>query len=179
MPALKQALESKGFVKRNIEFQVAVSRFQNAGGEYGVALAMLNAAYGRGGGQANAANGQNVVATASPGRADQTAGADKAKTNLSARPSHARRGAAAIGSIQSVLTRSLFNMRLPDGRRLGEIRWSECPELAQRYRRFARILVASHNFAIPPDPATTLESILPEKELAAIVAAAERFNDVE
>lgn len=174
--ALGQALESKGYLARNVEFQVAISKFQNGGGEYGVALAMLNAAYGRGAGHVvrDADGVLTEVAGASPDSKQAQGG------RLPVRPGHARRGAAAIDSVQATIAKSLFDsIVLPDGRRLREVRWSEAPILAAKYQRVSRILLACRNYAIPTDPAATLDQVVPEGELATIVQAVERLNALD
>lgn len=80
--------------------------------------------------------------------------------------------------VQAALARSLFDtIMLPDGRRLRDIRWNDCPALAQKYRRLAHILTAVHNYAIPPDPSATLDRIVSEHELKGIVATAEEANN--
>jgi len=92
---------------------------------------------------------------------------------------HARRGAAAISSVQIVLKKSLFDsIVLPDGRALREIRWSECQGLATRYRKLSRILMAVHNVGVPADADTTLDNLVSEDGLKEIVDAVERFNDI-
>lgn len=210
--ALANALADKGITPRNVAMQLAIARFQNNGGEYGVALAMLNAAYGKGseGRSTRAGNGRAPVADASPshdgeagqgsvaetvvedvpaspstptGRGEGLSGrAEKAAANLpsaASRPGHAKRGAIAIASIQPAMAKSLFDAtRLPDGRSLREIRWSECPTLAAKWGRSVRILMAIHNHAIPPDPNATLDSIVSEGELATIINAVERLNGI-
>jgi hypothetical protein len=168
-------MADKGFVTRNVALQVAISKFQNTGGEYGVALAILNAAYGRGG------DGHAAIAGADASRrgAGRHRLADQVGSVLPA-PRHARRGAAAMESVQPALAKSLFDsILLPDGRRLGEVRWSECPLLAARYQRLTRILLACRNFAVPPDATMTLAEIVPEQELEHIVGAVERLNALD
>jgi hypothetical protein len=207
-------LAEKGILPRNIKLQIAIARFQNSGGQYGVALAMLNAAYGRGneGQQAGAeesyrahANipstskhddaaghgvsarkaGELLPAASSPSRsASQTSIADKANQAVPAAaspkpPGHAKRGAAAISAVQPVMNKSLFDSTvLPDGRRLREVKWSECPRLARRYRFLSRLLTAIHNVGVPADPNDTIDNLINEDRLRDIVAAVERFNDI-
>lgn len=122
-----------------------------------------------------------------PAAARQREGADRCtvaeKAGLvmpaSSRPAKPPRGAAAIAGIQATLARSLFDQtRLPDGRSLREVRWAECPQLAQRYRKLSRILMAVHGHAVPADPGTTLDNIVTEDGLKQIVEAVERFNDI-
>lgn len=93
---------------------------------------------------------------------------------------HARRGLAAIAAAQAPVARSLFDgTRLPDGRTLREVHWAECPRLARQYRHFARVLHAIHSHATPSDPAATLDEIVSEAQLKAIIATAERANDLD
>jgi hypothetical protein len=178
--AMGEALSAKGVFRHNIEFQIAISKFQNNGGEYGVALAMLNAAYGRSEGQHDvAADGQRVPADASRPGAGQPSGANKVERAMPA-PGHAKRGAGSINAVQGTLAKSLFDsIVLPDGRRLRDVRWAECPMLAARYQRLGRILMACRNFAVPPDASMTLDNVVPEAELQHIVDAVERLNALD
>lgn len=206
--AMADALVKGGIVPRNVKLQMALAEYQNNGGEYGVALAMLNAAYGKGsGGQlCSAGNGPAFPADA-PGEEGHGASADKARPPLPSSPpterseghtsradqvgrfmpaaaprpmpGHAKRGAVAIGAVDHVAVKSLFDTTvLPDGRRLREVRWSECPALATQYRRHSRILMAVHNYAIPPEPSATLDAIVNEAELQNIISAVEKFNEI-
>jgi hypothetical protein len=159
-------LAEKGFVPRNIKFQIAIARYQNSGGEYGVALAMLNAAFGRG------SEGQKPEAADKAGNREPDAAARKM-------PGHARRGAAAIGAVQGTMQKSLFDSTiLPDGRTLREVKWSECPRLSRRYRYLSRVLMAIHNVGIPADPNDTIDNLVNEDGLKEIISAVERFNDI-
>jgi hypothetical protein len=228
--AIGAQLAKNGILPHNIKLQIAIARYQNSGGSYGVALAMLNAAYGRGSeGQLGAANGHPIVADASslnddaagrmkaadeaecllpaassPGHHDsavlaegnvpgtispnRSAGlselADEAKRGVpdaAARkmPGHAKRGAAAIGAVQGTLAKSLFDSTvLPDGRRLREVKWSECPRLSRRYRHLSRVLMAIHNVGIPADPSDTIDNLVNEDGLKEIISAVEKFNDI-
>lgn len=94
-------------------------------------------------------------------------------------PGHAKRGLTAIASIQGTLAASLFDsIRLPDGRALRNVRWSECVPLASKYRKLSRILLAVHNYAMPAEASTTLDAIVNEEQLAEIVASVEKINDI-
>ena len=182
MNALAAKLRDAGVEPRNIQLQLALARFMNNGGTYGVALAMLNAAYGKGsvGHSRSADEGQSAIADApSDGGGGHTTDANKASSLLPAarRPPNPPRGITSIASVQSTLARSLFDSTvLPDGRRLREVRWSECPALATKYRRVAHVLIAVHNHAIPPDQSATLDTIVSEAELQKIIADAEKSN---
>lgn len=205
--AIAEKLEARGVVPRNVKFQIALAEFQNNGGEYGVALAMLNAAYGKGSegrghpafGFQDGANaplqnddaGQTICAdeaeemslASSPNRSTgQRAPADKADHPLPVaanKPGHAKRGLIAIGSVQAAVSKSLFDTTLlPDGRRLRDVRWSECPALASKYRRLSRIFMAVHNHGKPADPDATLDQIVSEEGLSEIINAVERVNDL-
>lgn len=210
--AIGEKLAAKGVHAVNVRFQIALAEFQNNGGSYGVALAMLNAAYGKGSGGhgALASNGLSGDADASRlngGEDGHRSDADEARVPVpsspplqrsegllssadkaSARvpvaaprpmPGHAKRGAVAIGAVDHVAARSLFDSTvLPDGRRLREVRWSECPTLATKYRRLSRVLMAVHNYAIPPEPTMTLDAIVNEAELQTIITSVERFNEI-
>lgn len=209
---LGRALASKGIMQRNVDLQLALAKYQNDGGEYGVALAMLNAAYGKGseGRSTSASTGQAPAADASPtndgeagytpnadgavhrmpaspstepGRGEgQCAGAEKAvpmAPSAASRPGHAKRGVLAIGAVQSAVGKSLFDETvLPDGRKLREVRWAECPTLAKKYRRLSRILMAVHNAAIPPDPNASLDTVVSEADLKSIITSVEKFNEI-
>lgn len=182
--ALGEALAAKGFNQRNVKLQIAIAEFQNNGGEFGVAYAMLCAAYGKGGdGRAYVAdNGHGSTAEVSQRTTGHRGDATKAipaALVAAQKPGHARRGATAIASVQNTVAKSLFEtIVLPDGRKLGEVRWSECPTLAAKYNRHARILLAVHRFAIPPDPSTTIDAVVPESELKNIVSVVERINEI-
>lgn len=207
--AIGAALAAKGLTARNVEFQIALAKFQNNGGQYGVALAMLNAAYGKGSeGRVVIADGQKVDADTSRtdaakglgGSADKavslkpnaaterSAGpfnpADKASAEMPVAsprnlPGHAKRGMVAISAVQETVSKSLFDTTiLPDGRRLREVRWSECPNLARRYRKLSRIFMAVHSYIVPADPNATLDNIVPDDRLNEIVSAVEKFNDI-
>lgn len=214
--ALGVEFAKNGIFPHNVKLQIAIARYQNDGGSYGVALAMLNAAYGRGsGGRESVAQSHGSSANASPQNDDATgrtatadqaalappaasspghytpnrsAGqsrlADKANHHVpdaAARkmPGHAKRGAAAIGAVQAVMHKSLFDSTvLPDGRTLREVRWSECPRLSRRYRYLSRVLMAVHNVGIPADPNDTIDNLVNEDGLREIISAVERFNDI-
>lgn len=93
---------------------------------------------------------------------------------------HARRGLAAIAAAQAPVARSLFDgTRLPDGRTLREVHWAECPRLARQYRHLARVLHAIHSHGTPSNPSATLDEIVSEAQLKAIIATAERANDLD
>lgn len=134
-----EKLAEKGILAINVELQLAIAKFQNNGGEYGVALAILNAAYGKGksafhqvpqGQKAfadapciDAAKGQRThadkaglaVPDAAPQRsAGQRPIASKANDAVPDasrlyKPGHAKRGLAAISAVQETVSRSLFD----------------------------------------------------------------------
>lgn len=207
-----EKLAAKGVQPINVRLQIALAEFQNNGGSYGVALAMLNAAYGKGsvghsesaalgqakhadasrlnGGDEGLMKGAEMARDATPssppterseGRLKVAEKADVSVPSATSRhlPGHAKRGAVAIGAVDHVATRSLFDTTvLPDGRKLREVRWSECPALATKYRRLSRVLMAVHNHAIPPEPSMTLDAIVNEAELSQIITSVERFNEI-
>lgn len=199
---------SRDYIAINTRFQIALVEFQEHGGEYGVALAMLNAAYGKGKGavlgvpegqkgnapsplsndvvglEAAADKASKIVPTTST---QQEVGlardADKAvvamPTSVSKKPGHAKRGATAIASVQATVSKSLFDsIVLPDGRKLREVHWAECPRLAKQYRRVSRILMAIHSQGTPADPSAKVSDIVTEEKLNEIVSAVEKFNDI-
>jgi hypothetical protein len=196
----------------NIEFQQAIAKWQNSGGTFGVAYAMLCAAYGRGdaghrqvaeeasidvpdASPQDAAEGQRTIADEAtefvPDAAPERSGeghsthADKAihpvPISASARvlPGHAKHGMASISAVQGTMSKSLFDrIKLPDGRTLREVCWSECPNLATRYRRLSRILMALWAHGKPVDPNTTVDNLINDAGLKQIVDAVEKFNDI-
>jgi hypothetical protein len=116
--AIGEALSAKGVFRHNIEFQIAISKFQNNGGEYGVALAMLNAAYGRSEGHGSDDGHIGSADASCPARAE-----------MPTRPAHHRPARAWRGQHQRVqhAAKSLFDSIVPpDGRRPREVRWGEC-----------------------------------------------------
>ncbi|NBN62816.1 hypothetical protein [Pannonibacter tanglangensis] len=212
---ITEQLAQRGITARDVRLQIAIAEYQNNGGTFEQAEAMLRAAY------TNAAKGHNghadeartLVPDAAPLRgAGQLRSADKAMATVPAAPipstrsgghvigadeasvqvppapqprrevaaGHARRGLAAIAAAQAPVARSLFDgTRLPDGRTLREVHWAECPRLARQYRHLARVLHAIHSHATPSDPAATLDEIVSEAQLKAIIATAERANDLD
>ena len=185
--ALSEKLAAKGVLSLNVELQIAIAKFQNNGGEYGVALAMLNAAYGRGksadalmpkGRSTCADNPRTNAAKGHDTTADKAAGVvpDAAPRN---KPGHAKRGLAAISAVQEVVSRSLFDTtKLPDGRSLREVHWAEVPRLAQRYTFLSRVMLLVHRKGVPADPAAKLDAMVSEDELKEIIGSVERLNDL-
>lgn len=107
--------------------------------------------------------------------------ADKAVNLLpsSRGPGISRRGLSAIASVQGTIAKSLFERtRLPDGRSLGEVRWSELPRLASEYRSLSRVFTAIWKHAVPADPSVNVATIVTETELQEILTNVERFNDI-
>lgn len=95
------------------------------------------------------------------------------------KPGHAARGLGAIASIQPGIAKALFaTYRLVDGRPASDVRWSEAPALAQRSAKDARILIAAHRYAIPPDHSMTLGECVPEAEQRNIISMVERINAI-
>ena len=95
------------------------------------------------------------------------------------RPGHARRGAAAIAAVQPALAKGLFrSMKLPDGRCLADIQWHELPKLAAEYRQFSRLFTLLHRKAVPPDVFATIDQVVKEADLRALLDEVERFNDI-
>jgi len=206
--AIGDALAANGVTRLNVKFQLAIAEFQNNGGEYGVALAMLNAAYGKGS-KAGPIVPKGSAALADASRQNDDVGhlrdADKAGLHLPASspvrsygrafsadeavrklpyaakrmPGHAKRGLAEIASIQDTIARSLFDTtRLPDGRKLREVHWAEVPALASRYSFLSRVMLVVHRKAVPADPAATLDQIVSEDELKEIIGSVEKLNDI-
>lgn len=207
--AFETKFAEKGIYARNTRLQMAIAEFQNNGGEFGIAYAILCAAYGKGREAVIRVPKGHAPVAASPLRNEidgQKFGANKATCGLpsispnlasggrqlsaekagfhlpatsKSKPGHAKRGLAAIQSVQATMSKSLFDtIMLPDGRRLREVAWSECPALATKYRKLSRILKAIHNIGIPADPNDTIDNIVNEDGLKEIVSAVEKFNDI-
>lgn len=159
-------LKTAGVHPRNVKLQIALAEFQNNGGEYGVALAMLNAAYGKGsGGQSSpASDGQVPHADASrtnegegqssdadnaglkfpdpsPQRngAGQVAHADKATLPMP-RPVSPSYITAAKSGAKSVAITVLDSFKVRDGRSLGDVRFGELESLRFENAREASII---------------------------------------
>jgi hypothetical protein len=206
--AIAEKLKAQGITKHGTELQIAIAKFQNNGGTYAEALALLDAAYELGGEavvyvpegrpiladppKPNAGAGlhtpANKAVSLAPAPATQRSaghcgGAKKANGALPVAsprksPGHAKRGMAEIAAVQDVMARSLFDtIKLPDGRPLRQVRWSEVPRLSSRYVFLARVMTLCHRKGIPMDPASTLDQIVKESELKEIVEATERLND--
>lgn len=178
----------------NGAFMEAVREFQSHGGSFGVAYAILCAAYGRGkdphqdaaeGQAAKADKAWKVSPDAATGRGDgRTMDAEEAIACLPTasprfKPGHARRGIAAIAAVQETVAKSLFDsIKLPDGRRLREVSWGEVPRLAQNYTFLARVMTLIHRKGIPVDATEKLDRIVSEDELSEIVSTVEKINDL-
>ncbi|NBN64175.1 hypothetical protein [Pannonibacter tanglangensis] len=212
---ITEQLARLGITARDVRLKIAIAEYQNNGGTFEQAEAMLRAAYTdaakgrhtqarpaespapdaaplRGAGHFLTADKASEKAPAAPIPSTRSGGqlkcADQANGVLPPAPQprreaasgHARRGLAAIAAAQVPVARSLFDgTRLPDGRTLREVHWAECPRLAQQYRHLARVLHAIHSHATPADPAATLDEIVSEAQLIAIIATAERANDLD
>lgn len=191
---MSEAFKAIGLTPCEAAFNLALAKYQNNGGTYERALAMLDAAYGKGsGGQAKIpGNGRHVHANTSrdgdAGRSDdvvKASGDSPASPSTPVRvvehkrhlPGHAKRGAEAIAAVQPTMAKSAFaSIKLDDGRTIAEVRWSEAVPLAQRHSRNARILIAAHNYAIPADPTTPLGEMVPPDEQKNIANMMERIN---
>ena len=93
------------------------------------------------------------------------------------KPGHSTRGMAVIAATNTGLAKALFSTRkLIDGRLMSDVRWSEAPMLAQRSAQDARILLAAHRYATPPDPSWTLGQCVPEADQRRIISAVEEMN---
>lgn len=207
MNAMAAAFQKQGVLPCDAHFWTALAMMKNNGRSKAIVLAFVERAYPEDGneGHAHVARlGQSKIADVSDGRG-QLVSAEKAMTDLPRPPYSAEmpiregrytdagkarealpsrfppnppRGLSSIAAVQSTMARSLFDViTLPDGRRLRDIRWNDCPALAQKYRRVAHILTAVHNHAIPPDPYATLDTIVSESDLKEIVATAEEANN--
>jgi hypothetical protein len=167
--ALGGALRKQGVLRHSIQFAVAITKFQNAGGTYDEAVNMLNLAYNR----------RPAEETAPMPVAPVTRPVTSITYDRS-RPGHSRRGAAAIASVQPTIARSLFDtLVLPDGRTLRQVRLHECPKLAREYTRFTHILTAIHMSAISQDQTVTLDKVVSERELGEIVHKADEAGNAD
>lgn len=181
----------------NGAFMEAVREFQSHGGSFGVAYAIICAAYGKGKDTTHphqdAAEGQGKGADkaqalspdAATGRGEgRKKVADEANPQVPSasprfKPGHARRGIAAIAAVQETVAKSLFDsIKLPDGRRLREVSWGEVPRLAQNYTFLARVMTLIHRKGIPVDATEKLDRIVSEDELSEIVSTVEKINDL-
>lgn len=136
--AMAQAFERKGFSKVEVEFSLALAKYQNNGGTYEFARAKLDAAYGKGSGGRSrfASDGRLTAADAPQGEAGRDANAAKVGTVLPASPTerstgrstvaeqassevpvaahrrnlpgHAKRGIEAIAAVQPALAKAAF-----------------------------------------------------------------------
>jgi hypothetical protein len=98
---------------------------------------------------------------------------------VSKRPGVSKRGLGAIASVQRAVSQSLFDTtKLPDGRTLREIRWSELPRLSRQYRSLSRIFNQIHNHATPADPNATVDAVVSEATLTEIMQRVELVNDI-
>lgn len=137
--AIADKLKAQGITKHGTDLQIAIAKFQNNGGTYEEAKALLDAAYELGGEAAiRIPEGRPILAD--PPKPDagegRIAGADKAKARVPSpatqrsaghtpsaakavetlpaasprkSPGHAKRGMAEIASVQDVMARSLFD----------------------------------------------------------------------
>jgi len=185
---LGEKLRRGGLVPREFRLGAAISEFLNNGGTVQRAHELVDLAACEMGSEAEAQMPEGLGYLASAPQPDAAKGqrADAVRAGLTMpdaaprnKPGHAKRGAKAIAAVQATMSKSLFDTTvLPDGRRLREVRWAECPTLAAKYRRLSRIIMAVHNTAVPPDPNTTLDNIVTEDTLKEIIASVERFNDI-
>ena len=167
--ALGGALRKQGVLRHSIQFAVAITKFQNAGGTFEEAINMVNRAYGR-----RPAEDTEPMPITPVTRPAPTITYDRS------RPGHSTRGAAAIASVQPTVARSLFDsLVLPDGRALRQVRFHECPKLAREYSRFAHILLAIHNSVVPQDQTVTLDKVVSERELGEIVHKADEAGNAD
>jgi hypothetical protein len=118
---------------------------------------------------------QRSAARASPPLAEKAA-IVMPSPPLRSLPGHARRGGFAIAAVQPTIAKSLFDRRLPDGRRIRDVKWGECPALAQRWIGAGRILLAIYRSAEPLDPLAPLDTIVSEADLQRIVNEQETRN---
>lgn len=142
--------------------------------------------------QPNAAKGQEVDADKANGAvpdaatersAGQTLSADKAEDLMPSAsprkmPGHARRGAAAIASVQQTMAKSLFDtIRLPgDDRAIGDITWKELQGLARKHAEAYRLLSLIDGYGQPADPDVMVREVLKEDTLREFVEIARLAN---
>lgn len=172
-----------GIFANNARLQEAIADFQAHGGTFGVAYALLCSAYGKGHeereGSVRAAHKGSVHDASPSSKVTKVSSTFSGARKDKRKPGHAKRGAGSIAKAQAAVSKSLFDsVMLPDGRRLREVRWSECPGLATRYRSLSRVLMAVYGVGQPMQD-TTLDNIVNEDKLREIVEAVERFNDIQ
>lgn len=175
------ALEAKGVKRRDNDLLLAIAKFQNVGGTYDEARRLLDEAYSRQRAQKEGQTESLAAPAVEAGSGGQWERAREGQLRVAAAPTPSRppRGLQSIAAAQPTVAKSLFDLvKLPDGRPLRSVRWSECPDLARRYNKVAHILTMVHRWAVPPDPATTIDAVVTEEALAKIVADAEAINGI-
>jgi hypothetical protein len=190
-------LAAQGVLPRNVRLQIALAEFQNNGGEYGVALAMLNAAYGKGreGHVVVSASGQGSVADA-PRRHDDGKGqfAHAAKARLTApNPSSPKRNEAGLSSIAAKATGAvprpvsslyiaaakkgakaialtvLDSFKVRDGRALGDLRFGELETLRMDNAQEAAIIRQIQRHAANVSPDTKVRDVINAETLERMI----------
>lgn len=162
--AIGAKLAEKGISARNVRFQIALAEFQNNGGNYSEALAMLDAAYGNGGGGQKAhieadhpkiadtprqeATGRGLVADKArvdvPAASSRRNGAGqpnvvKAKNALPRPVSSSYITAAKDGAKVIALT-VLDSYKVRDGRSIGDVTFRELERLRMDNTREAAVI---------------------------------------
>ena len=173
------ALEAKGVKRRDNDLLLAIAKFQNVGGTYDEARRLLDEAYSRQRAQKEGQTESLAAPEAGSGGRMRIAREGHGAVAAAPTPPRPPRGLQSIAAAQPTVAKSLFDLvKLPDGRPLRSVRWSECPDLARRYNKVAHILTMVHRWAVPPDPATTIDAVVTEEALAKIVADAEAINGI-
>jgi hypothetical protein len=190
-------LAAQGVLPRNVRLQIALAEFQNNGGEYGVALAMLNAAYGKGreGHMTNASRGQSDYANAprrhddgkgqipnagkattgppnpsSPKRneAGHQAFAAKAVTRMP-RPVSSLYIAAAKKGAKAIALTVLDSFKVRDGRALGDLRFGELETLRMDNAQEAAIIRQIQRHAANVSPDTKVRDVINAETLERMI----------
>ena len=94
------------------------------------------------------------------------------------KPGHARRGAAAIASVQPVVAKSLFDTyRLPgDDRAIGDISWKELQHLARKHAEAYRLLALIDGYGQPTNTDAMVRDVIKESTLKEFVEIARLAN---
>ncbi|MBT1154321.1 hypothetical protein J1C56_01815 [Aminobacter anthyllidis] len=203
--AISAAFERHGIVGRDVRLQLAFAEFQNNGGEYGVALAMLNAAFGKGSGGQNSIADDGLAGYAAASRLDDgedglPCSADEATLPLPSSPSPKRHGAghsfrankailpaprpvsasylkaAKSGAKQIALT-VLDSFRVRDGRAIGDVPWSSLDRLISEGGREIAVLKMIRNKGVPPDHNSPIRLYVGVQELERIIQKAAELTD--
>lgn len=185
MTAIGEAMTAKGINPRNVELQIAIAKFQNYGGEYGVALAMLNAAYGKGRGAAVQAPDQGQRQSshlpASTDRAGLSIIAEKAKggtpARLAPKPVSPAFVAAAKSGAKAIALTVLDSFKVRDGRPIGDITFGELERLRGESAQEASLLRQIQRHTANASPDAKVREIIKAADLERMIQRAAEVAD--